>query len=86
MSYSNYTQVESAIRARVPFAGNSCRGYWEDDEYVVVSYNTAIARATRVTVVGATRAESGGVWLNPRKYSNTTSRLQNIVRRAWGVN
>lgn len=87
MSYSNYRQIETAIRKREPFTGNSCRGYYEGTEYVVVSYNTAIARASRVVVVGAERHEvDGGLWVNPKRYSNTTSRLQNIVRRAWGLN
>lgn len=87
MSYSNYSQIESAIRARVPFTGNSSRGYYEGEEYVVVSYNTAIARATSVRVVGATWAECpGGLYINTRKYSQTTTRLQNIVKRAWGLN
>ena len=87
MSYSNYSQIESAIRARVPFTGNSSRGYYEGAEYVVVSYNTAIARATSVRVVGATWAECpGGLYINQRKYSQTTTRLQNIVKRAWGLN
>lgn len=86
MSYTSYRNMEEAIRNRVEFTGNSARGYWDGEEYIVVSYNTAIAKANRVTVVGATRNEvEGGLWLNPNKYSVTTSRLQNIVRRAWGV-
>jgi hypothetical protein len=87
MSYSNYTQVESAIRNFAPFTGNSCRGYWEDGEYVVISYNTKIAKATRAVVAGAIRRDiPGGLWVNSSKYSQTTTRLQNIIKRAWGVN
>lgn len=84
MSKLNYTQIESAIANRREFVGNSCRGYFEGSEYVVVSYDTAIARASRVTVAGAMR--DGELWLNPRKYSQTTSRLQGIIARAWGLN
>lgn len=83
MKQLNYTQIEQAIRNKQEFKGNSCRGYYEGEEYVVVSYNTAIARATSVRVVGAER--NGELWLNPRSYSKTTSRLQNIVKRAWGL-
>lgn len=80
----NYVEIERAIANREEFTGNSCRGYFEGGDYVVVSYNTAIARATRLTVAGATR--NGELWINPNKYSVTTSKLQNIIRRAWGVN
>lgn len=83
MAQANYTQVEEAIRNRQEFRGNSCRGYYEDGEYVVVSYNTTIAKATRVVVAGAERGTE--LWLNPAKYSVTTSRLQNIIKRAWGL-
>lgn len=88
MGYSNYAQVERAIRNFEPFTGNSCRGYWEDGEYVVISYNTKIANASRATVAGASRGGLlwEGLWINPKKYSMTTSRLQNIIKRAWGVN
>lgn len=83
MGYSNYAQVERAIKNREEFTGNSCRGYWDDGEYVVVSYNTVIAKATSVRVVGADRGAE--LWLNPKKYSVTTSRLQNIIKRVWEV-
>ena len=77
MSYSNYSQIESAIRARREFTGNSCAGRWLDrSEYVVFSYSTLIYSDDLMT---------GRRTLNARKYSNTTSRLQNIIRRAIGA-
>lgn len=78
MAKLNYAQVERAIANREKFEGNSCRGYYDNGEYVVLSYSTRIA-----VVAGAERG--GEVWLNPNKYSVTTSRLQNIIRRAWGL-
>lgn len=78
MAQLNYAQVERAIANKQEFKGNSCRGYYEDGEYVVVSYSTKIA-----VVAGAERG--GELWLNPNKYSQTTSRLQNIIKRVWGV-
>ena len=75
MEYTSYKDMEQAIRLRVEFDGNSARGVLEaDGEYRVYSYRTVIA------------TYRGGVsWLDNEKYSATTSRLQNIVRRAWGV-
>lgn len=84
MSYTSYRNMEHAIANRLEFTGNSARGYYDGEEYVVVSYNTTIARATRLTVAGAMR--DGELWVNPKKYSVTTSRLQNIIKRAWGLN
>jgi hypothetical protein len=82
MSYTSYRAMETAIRNCVPFEGNSARGVWEGDTYKVYSYRTLIA-----TVEGsfAGRAGHGVVELNTQKYSVTTSRLQNIIRRAYGI-
>ena len=76
MSYANYSDIERAVRCLDNFAGNSSRGVLDSDtgEYRVYSYRTLIAVANMRT---------GGVALNVRKYSQTTSRLQNIIRRAW---
>jgi hypothetical protein len=73
MGYSNYSEIESAIRKFEPFTGNSCRGVLDGTEYRVYSYSTQILHVNFPT---------GGIALNVRKYSNTTSRLQNIIRRA----
>lgn len=77
MSYSNYTQVERAIANCVPFTGNSCHAEFStgDGYYRVYSYGTLIARIMPYTMAH--------YQLNTRKYSNTTSRLQNIIKRAW---
>lgn len=77
MSYTSYRQMEQAISAKDSFTGNSAKADWGSDVYCVYSYTTLIASYDRRT---------GEVWLNPRKYSVTTSRLQNIIKRAWGLN
>ena len=75
MPYANYRQMETAIRRMQDFTGNSARGSWDDEGmYTVYSYTTPIAKAN---------ARTGGMVINARKYSVTTSRLQNIIRRAW---
>lgn len=77
MSYSNYTQIKSAIANRQEFTGNSCAGRWLDkSEYVVFSYSTLIYSDDLIT---------GKKTLNARKYSVTTSRLQNLIRGVIGA-
>jgi hypothetical protein len=75
----NYKTIESKLANRERFTGNSLRGYWDgfSGNYVVYSYNTLIA----------TLQDGGGPrWVSPDKYSVTTSRHQNLIRRAWGLN
>jgi hypothetical protein len=75
MGYANYRQIELAIIARDNFRGNSAWGMWVGGEYKVVSYNTLIAKIGR----------DGELYYNDTKYSRTTSRLQSIIRRSWGI-
>lgn len=76
MSYTSYNKMADAIANRQEFTGNSVAGRWLDrSEYVVFSYSTLIYSDDLMT---------GRKTLNSRKYSNTTSRLQNIIRRAIG--
>lgn len=78
MAKLNYTQVERAIANLENFEGNSCFGQWVGDVYLVTSYRTTIAKVVQ--------SPGGQVeWVNPDYYSKTTSRLQNIVKRAWGL-
>lgn len=74
MAQANYEQVAKAIRNMQEFRGNSCFGQWLGGVYLVTSYWTTIAKYDSTT---------GEVWVNPDKYSQTTSRLQNIVKREW---
>jgi hypothetical protein len=79
MSYSNYADIESAVKNRTPFFGNSAKGelvFTEGVgcEYMVWSYGTLVG-----TYSAKTR------WVSERRYSKTTSRLQNILRRVWEV-
>lgn len=82
MSYASYKEMPALIRNCVPFEGNSARGVWEGDVYSVYSYRTRI-----FTVEGsyAGKPGQGRAELDREKYSVTTSRLQNIIRRAYGI-
>lgn len=76
-TYTNYRNTEEAIRNLENFKGNSAWGAWLDSsQYVVFSYSTEIGRYDKVM---------DKFTLNERKYSVTTSRLQNLIRRAWGL-
>jgi hypothetical protein len=67
-----YSTMPNKIAQLIPFKGNSARGVWNGKTYEVYSYRTLIATA------------DGSVqWLDTRKYSVTTSRLQNLIKVAW---
>jgi hypothetical protein len=76
----NYRTIEQKLKARKPFKGNSMSASLEKHEgeiwLTVYSYRTPIAR------------HAMGSWkyqFDSKKYSATTSRHQNLVRRAWGI-
>jgi hypothetical protein len=71
----NYKTIEYKLRNREPFKGNSMWAYWDGEVYKVVSYSTLIAE----------QGSRGNLLISDRKYSTTTSRHQNLIRRAWGV-
>jgi hypothetical protein len=77
MSKQNYKEIENSLTVLDNFKGNSAEGEWIGDVYAVFSYNTIIATYDR---------SDGKRWVCPNKYSVTTSRLQNMVRRVWSVN
>ena len=74
MGYSNYRDIAAAIAERREFVGNSASGAYYGKQYRVYSYGTEIARYDGYDYV-----------LNTHKYSVTTSKLQNIIRRAWAA-
>lgn len=69
----NYKTIATKLANREPFRGNSLTAYWYGDVYRVVSYSTLIATAVQA-----------GYWTtyNASKYSNTTSRHQNLIKGA----
>lgn len=74
MSYANYGQIEHHVADHEAFdSGNRSAVNNLDKEYVVSSYGTAVARWT---------PETGHV-INVNRYSQTTNRLQSIIKRAW---
>jgi len=77
MRNANYRQIPTLLDNRQPFTGNSASARIDGQgNYHVYSYETLIA----------TWHNDGKTWLDVRKYSTTTSRLQNLVRKAWEMN
>lgn len=90
----NYSTIKTRLENRQPFRGNSLTAILKDDNYsngyFVYSYGTLVA-VYNYNIL----PESDGValpwervqrWVNPTKYSTTTSRHQNLIKRAWGLN
>ena len=71
-NYKTYKEIPDAITKQENFAGSSVQGYKENDWYYVYSYGTLMAIVL---------ANGAGVVLNKKKYSPTTSKIQNILRR-----
>ena len=71
-NYKTYKEIPDAISKQENFSGNSVQGYKENDWYYVYSYGTLMAIVL---------ANDAGVVLNKHKYSPTTSKIQNILRR-----
>jgi hypothetical protein len=71
----NYKTIAVKLANREPFNGNSLRAYWWGDTYMVASYSTLIG----------SRSIIGDTWISANKYSVTTSRHQNLIKKAWGI-
>lgn len=76
----NYKAIEASLDTHDNFRGNSLMGIRRDTtagtQYEVYSYSTLIANYNLAT---------GEAWINPKKYSVTTSRAQNLIRKVWGL-
>ena len=77
----NYRTIEGRLALLAPFTGNSLRGYMDENgRFAVWSYGTLIATAWQTAEgIAVTKFDQN-------KYSVTTSRHQNLIRRAWGLN
>jgi len=75
----NYETIAAKLKTLTPFRGNSMTGVFDEwGSFKVYSYSTQIAQAFP-TSSGISRK------MSTEKYSVTTSRHQNIIRRAWGL-
>ena len=74
---ATYQEIPGLLATRTPFSGNSAAGFWDDDNvFCVTSYGTLIAWSNP--------AQNGfsvsGFSVPDRRYSRTTSRIQNLCR------
>ena len=72
IEYTTYRDMGDKLRWCEPFRGNSASGYGDDRLYQVRSYGA---------LIGLVLERDRRVILNAEKYSTTTSRLQNLLRR-----
>jgi hypothetical protein len=92
MTRANYRTMPALIANRKPFTHGSAHAYTDTDgTYRVWSYSTEIAvyysdsaKCEEMFAKGWLTSPNP-IWLNDRKYSVTTSRLQNIIRKAWAI-
>ena len=72
----NYKTIATKLANREPFRGNTMTGVYVGEVYKIYSYSTLIAEIGNM----------GNMLINDTKYSVTTSKHQNLIRRAWGIN
>ena len=78
MAQANYREISELLATKTPFKGNSCHAFIDDENvYRVFSYSTQIALFQL--------SGEPNPWLNPSRYSVTTSRLQNLIKKAWSI-
>lgn len=73
---ATYKSMPNLLAQLESFTHGSHHAIWHGTTYAVYSYRTLIATFDRKTRV---------IYLDPTKYSMTTSRLQNIIRKSWGL-
>ena len=78
MAQANYTEIARHLERGEAFKGNTASATIDPTEYAVYSYTTLIASMTF-------DGSKWNYWVSPKRYSNTTSRLQNLVKKAWGI-
>ena len=77
MAHVNYKELQYCVENFQPYTHGSSHAINSNNTYTIISYDTPIAVAEK---------EPNGTYtcrLLSTKFSATTSRLQNIIRRAW---
>lgn len=74
---ANYREVQDYLTRGVPFRHRSISAEYVSRPavYTVKSYDTVVA----------TWAEDGAKWITDHKYSATTSKQVNYIRKAWSL-
>ena len=80
MTKATYKSMPNLLAQRIPFTHGSHRAEIIDGIYTVFSYSTLIGQSSSPFNDGHFINQ-----LNDTKYSMTTSRLQNIIRKSWGI-
>lgn len=71
----NYQTIARKLANSEPFRGNTMSAVYVGEVYKIYSYNTLIGEIGNM----------GNKIFNATKYSVTTSKHQNLIRRAWGI-
>jgi hypothetical protein len=71
----NYKTIATKLANLESFRGNSLNAFYFGGVYKVYSYTTLIAEVGNM----------GNKLVSENKYSVTTSRHQNLIKKAWGL-
>lgn len=72
MAKATYKEIPQLINYHQTFIGNSVTALYDGNKYCVYSYDT---------LIGSYDYDTCEKYINERYYSQTTSRIQNILRK-----
>jgi hypothetical protein len=75
MKKADYKAIPELLRNKESFTGSSVKAISNSWGYMVYSYDTLIFSEDKL----------GNVFFNDKKYSSTTSRIQNIIKDVFNI-
>lgn len=81
-----YETIPNLIANLKPYRHGSSMAIWEYDPELAQRVYSVYSYETRIALVYRHRTGEQIAKLDRSKYSVTTSRLQNIIRKAWELN
>lgn len=73
---ATYEEMDYMLENKKEFRGSSVTAEWDQKEYIVKSYSTVIFR---------TNKQNNIIYFDGQKYSFTTSKIQNIIRKIFNI-
>lgn len=73
---ATYKEMSYMLEDKKEFRGSSVIAEWDQKEYIIKSYSTVIFR---------TNKQNNIIYFDGQKYSSTTSKIQNIIRKVFNI-
>ena len=73
---ATYEEMDYMLENKKEFRGSSVTAEWNKKEYIIKSYSTIIFK---------TNKQNNIIYFDGQKYSSTTSKIQNIIRKVFNI-